>query len=184
MGKELSILHTGLQLRLLSLHNLLWIFSTMKSELFFYIFFQFGYIYNYWLYNIQYNIALFLPALVVCIHWNFQKQWLPKTWACVNSRTFLSRMWQTEATRHPGEHISPWWSACSQWDVQHKLPGRAQRGDRGVDLLSTALFVTHCNTQQAIAFIYITLSAGYTKFKIVILTYYEQELPVTIYFSW
>lgn len=52
---------------------------------------------------------------------------------------------------------------------KHKQLGRAQRGDIGVDLLSTALFVTHCNMQKAIIFIYVTPSAEYTQLKIGIL---------------
>lgn len=42
---------------------------------------------------------------------------------------------------------------------KHEQPAGAQRGERGVDLLLTALFVTHCNTQQAIILIYVTPSA-------------------------
>lgn len=51
-----------------------------------------------------------------------------------------------------------------------KQPGGAQRGERGVDLLSTPLFVTHCNTQQAIILIYVTPSAEYTQLKTGILS--------------
>ena len=52
---------------------------------------------------------------------------------------------------------------------KHEQPGRGRGKDTGVGLLSTVAFVTHththCNTQPAIMFIYVTPSAEYTELR-------------------
>lgn len=88
--------------------------------------------------------------------WTFKNNYLTKKCACIVKHLIPAcgrqKLLDSQANTFNLYAHNGTYSA----EDKHMRPGRAQRGDRGVDLLSTALFVTHSNTQQAITFIYVT----------------------------